>query len=200
MSPVVHPPIFFAGVAPPCPELQIGVPATGEMEVRNYQASAAFARQPNLSDGTPRLVCGFGPLGSFEYMATHGGFAPLVADYPLPQHVMMGLPMLPRGKLEVAFAGPMLRGREIEPDPAEGDIIMDWSDNTSPDAVLVTKIRNEVFLCFHYQLSSQRWLGLSLRNVPIPIMGERRQVGVVQREEAGRPIDWRSFLQAQFGR
>jgi hypothetical protein len=31
-------------------------------------------------------------------------------------------------------------------------------------------------------------------------MGERRQVGVVQREEAGRPIDWRSFLQAQFGR
>jgi hypothetical protein len=113
---------------------------------------------------------------------------------------MMGLPMLPRGKLEVAFAGPMLRGREIEPDPAEGDIIMDWSDNTTPDAVLVSKIRNDVFLCFHYQLSSQRWLGLSLRNVPIPIMGERRQVGVVQREEAGRPIDWRSFLQAQFGR
>lgn len=46
--------------------------------------------------------------------------------------------------------GPSLRGREIEPDPAIGDIIMDWSYDISPDAVLISEIMNEVILCFHY--------------------------------------------------
>jgi hypothetical protein len=113
---------------------------------------------------------------------------------------MIGLPVLASENPVIAFDGSLLRGREIEPDPAIGDIIMDWSGDVSPDAVLVSRISNEVTLCFHYQLSTQLWLGLSLRNVPITIMGERRVVGVVQRATEGRPIDWRGFLSRHFAR
>ena len=110
---------------------------------------------------------------------------------------MIGLPVLASANPVVVLEGPLLRGREIDPDPAIGDIIMDWSGDVSPDAVLVSSISNEVTLCFHYQLSTQLWLGLSLRNVPITIMGERRAVGPIQRDREGRPVDWRSFLKNQ---
>ncbi len=113
---------------------------------------------------------------------------------------MMGLPVLASDNQVIAFNGSLLRGREIEPDPSIGDIIMDWSGNVFPDAVLVSRISNEVTLSFHYQLSTQLWLGLSLRNVPITIMGERRVVGVVQRATEGRPNDWRGFLSRHFVR
>lgn len=170
------------------------------MEVRNRQPRGALVHQPFADEGTPRLVCTFGCQGVFERLTTHGGFAPLRADYPLPKQVMIGLPVLASANPVVVLEGPLLRGREIDPDPAIGDIIMDWSGDVSPDAVLVSSISNEVTLCFHYQLSTQLWLGLSLRNVPITIMGERRAVGVVQRAEEGRPIDWRGFLNSHLAR
>ncbi len=193
-------PICFKGFAPSNPQLQICVPESGETEIRNRQSRGAIVHQPFADEETPRLVCTFGSQGIFERLTTHGGFAPLGSDYPLPKHVMMGLPVLASDNQVIAFNGSLLRGREIEPDPSIGDIIMDWSGNVFPDAVLVSRISNEVTLCFHYQLSTQLWLGLSLRNVPITIMGERRVVGVVQRATEGRPNDWRGFLSRHFVR
>ena len=190
-------PLFLQDFAPPNPHLQICVPESGEMEVRNRQSRGGLVHQPFADEGTPRLVCTFGSQGVFERLTTHGGFAPLVADYPLPKDVSFGLPIISTASPVVMFEGPSLRGREIEPDPAIGDIIMDWSYDISPDAVLISEIMNEVILCFHYQQTTRRWLGMSLRNVPITIMGERRAVGPIQRDREGRPVDWRSFLKNQ---
>jgi hypothetical protein len=88
------------------------------MEVRNRQPRGVSVQQPIADEGTPRLVCTFETQGVFELLTTHGGFAPLGSDYPLPKQVMIGLPVLASENPVIAFDGSLLRGREIEPDLA----------------------------------------------------------------------------------
>lgn len=188
----------LAGVSPVLDDFQIsvseervfgvGLPHKPTPEAVTIMSSAQGAKLEMFWDA----------MGTWQGMATCGGLAALSADYDLPKRVDFGLPQVELLTLPLFMANMALRGREIEPDVARGDIIVDWSDGVRPDAVLVSAIRNEVTLCCHYHQSTRRWVGMSFRNVPITIMGECPRFGCIQPMREGRGIDWRVFLRSYF--
>lgn len=185
---------LLAGVAPVSPALKIAVSEEMAFDVRLPGMLKPAMVTTLVSPQGATLELFWDASGVWEGLATRGGFGVLPVDYDLPDKVDFGLPQtdrvtLPLGKTEV----PLL-GREIEPDVACGDIIVDWSSGLRADGVLISQIGNEVILCCHYHQSTKRWVGFSLRNIPITIMGESPRFGPIQPMSAGRSVDWRGFL------
>lgn len=118
-------------------------------------------------------------------------------DYVLPKYVRRGLPIWEEPLSQVGEAPPALKFDVYEQDPGAGDIVIDWSDGASADAVLISPLAHDIWLCCHYQQSTQRWVGLSLRNVPVTIMNDCSLFSCEWSRRTSLQADWRRLLLPQ---
>jgi len=118
-------------------------------------------------------------------------------DYDLPRHVRTGLPIWEEDSAAAGSLPPSLQAVTFKSDPGAGDIVIDWSDGAPADAVLITPLEHDIWLCCHYQESTQRWVGLSLRNVPITIMNDSSLFGGEWFSRTSLQADWRRLLRVQ---
>jgi hypothetical protein len=118
-------------------------------------------------------------------------------DYDLPKYIRMGLPTWEEAPAPVGEAPAALKYIVYEQDPVAGDIVIDWSDGAPADAVLISPLAHDIWLCCHYQESTQRWVGLSLRNVHVTIMNDCSLFGGEWSRRTSLQEDWRRLLQPQ---
>ena len=118
-------------------------------------------------------------------------------DYDLPKHVTAGLPIWEEESADVGGLQSALQSVAYEQDPGAGDIVIDWSDGAWADAVLISPLEHDIWLCCHYQQSTQRWVGLSLRNVPVTIMNDSSLFGGEWAPRTSLQTAWRRLLRPQ---
>jgi len=118
-------------------------------------------------------------------------------DYDLPKYVRRGLPIWEEPLTAVGEAQSALRFVVYEQDPVAGDIIIDWSDGAPADAVLSSPLTHDIWLCCHYQQSTQRWVGLSLRNVHVTFMNDSSLFSCDWSRRTALQTAWRRLLQPQ---
>lgn len=118
-------------------------------------------------------------------------------DYDPPRHVRTGLPIWEEESAASGGLPPSLQAVTFKSDPLAGDIVIDWSDGAPADAVLITPLEHDIWLCCHYQESTQRWVGLSLRNVHITIMNDRSLFGGEWASRTSLQAAWRRLLRPQ---
>ena len=118
-------------------------------------------------------------------------------DYDIPSHTRIGLPLWEEESATSSTMQPSLKSVVYEQDPGAGDIVIDWSDGAPADAVLISPLKNDIWLCSHYQQSTQRWVGLSLRNVPVTIMNDCSLFDNEWSPRTSLQADWRRLLRSQ---
>ncbi len=118
-------------------------------------------------------------------------------DYDPPRHIRTGLPIWEEESAASGGLPPSLHAVTFKSDPGAGDIVIDWSDGAPADAVLINPLEHDIWLCCHYQESTQRWVGLSLRNVPITIMNDSSLFGGEWAPRTSLQTAWRRLLQPQ---
>jgi hypothetical protein len=140
------------------------------------------------------------PTGCFHsfsgwYLRPQQGRYP--RDYDLPRQVRTGLPIWEEESAASDGLPLSLQALTFKSDPVAGDIVVDWSDGAWADAVLITPLEHDIWLCCHYQESTQRWVGLSLRNVPITIMNDSSLFGGEWAPRTSLQTAWRRLLRPQ---
>ena len=112
-------------------------------------------------------------------------------------HVRTGLPIWEEESAASGGLPPTLQAVTFKSDPGAGDIVIDWSDGAPADAVLISPLKNDIWLCSHCQQSTQRWVGLSLRNVPVTIMNDCSLFDNEWSPRTSLQADWRRLLRSQ---
>jgi hypothetical protein len=119
------------------------------------------------------------------------------ADYDLPKYIRMGLPAWEEAPVAEGEAPAALKYVVYEQDPVAGDIVIDWSGGAPSDAVLLSPLEHDIWLCCHYQMSTQRWVGLSLRNMHVTIMNDCSLFGGPWSRRTSLQTAWRRLLETQ---
>lgn len=135
--------------------------------------------------------------GRFHSFTSPGLRCGLPRDYELPSHVTMGLPVWEEVLTDSDDLRPSLRSHVFGLHSTAGDLVIDWSDGESADAVLVSALEHDIRLCCHYQKSTHRWVGLSLRNVPVTIMNDCQFFGGAWSPRTNLQSEWQRLLRAQ---
>ena len=118
-------------------------------------------------------------------------------DYDLPSYARIGLPIWEEVSADSAGMRPSLKSIVYEQDPRAGDIVIDWSDGAPADAVLISPLNNDIWFCCHYQQNTQRWVGLSLRNVAVTIMNDCSLFDNEWSPRTSLQADWRRLFRPQ---